>query len=252
VKFTPPRGTIRLEVRVEQKNMLRITVKDNGKGIPKDEIGRVFELFEQGSGLAEGGLGIGLTLVKSIIEMHGGMIHATSEGEGQGSDFTALLPIVISHDDVVSSNLITRQGSSDPTPENKFKVLVVDDGKSAADILAMFFEMEGIDCATAYDGLEAVELAKSFQPDLICMDLGMPHMNGLDAARVIRKTDKDVRIVALSGWGTEHDRRSTEAAGFDEHLVKPVGPDAIRSLIRRYLSDNMGKADMHRPPRATS
>lgn len=239
VKFTPKHGRIRLEIHVEQEEMLRITVKDNGKGIPKEEINRVFELFEQGNSQAEGGLGIGLTLVRSIIEMHGGMIHATSEGEGKGSDFTALLPIVVSHESVLDEAAPDRDEANNPTNGQKPRVLVVDDGKSAADILTMFFEMEGMQCATAYDGIEAVELAKTFQPDLICMDLGMPRMNGLDAARQIRKTDKSVTIIAFSGWGTEDDRRNTAAAGFDQHLVKPVTPDEIRGLIRRYLRDNV-------------
>ncbi|GAA5123080.1 PAS domain S-box protein [Luteolibacter yonseiensis] len=238
VKFTPKRGRIRLEIRVEQEEMLRITVKDNGRGIPKEELSRVFDLFEQGSSLAEGGLGIGLTLVRSIIEMHGGVIHATSEGEGRGSDFTALLPIVISSGSDAGESATHTVDSPAPPATEKPRVLVVDDGKSAADILTMFFEMEGLLCATAYDGIEAVELAKTFQPDLICMDLGMPRMNGLDAARIIRMTDKAVAIVALSGWGTDDDRRSTAAAGFDQHLVKPVSPDDIRGLIRRYLRDN--------------
>lgn len=237
VKFTPKRGRIRLEIQVEQEKMLRITVKDNGRGIPKEELSRVFDLFEQGPGQAEGGLGIGLTLVKSIVEMHGGMIHATSEGEGKGSDFTALLPIVVSDESVAGRGAPDPKESSNPSREQKPRVLVVDDGKSAADILTMFFEMEGLSCATAYDGVEAVELAKTFQPDLICMDLGMPRMSGIDAARIIRMTDKSVAIVALSGWGTEDDRRNTAAAGFDQHLVKPVSPDDIRGLIRRYLRD---------------
>jgi PAS domain S-box-containing protein len=238
VKFTPRHGRIRLEIHVEQEEMLRITVKDNGKGIPKDELNRVFDLFEQGSSQAEGGLGIGLTLVRSIIEMHGGMIHATSEGEGKGSDFTALLPIVVGYGSEAGESINHAHQTGFSSNGSKLRVLVVDDGKSAADILTMFFEMEGLQCATAYDGVEAVELAKTFQPDLICMDLGMPRMNGLDAARLIRMTDKSVAIVAFSGWGTEDDRRSTAAAGFDQHLVKPVSPDEIRGLIRRYLRDN--------------
>lgn len=116
------------------------------------------------------------------------------------------------------------------------KVLVVDDGRSAADVLALFFEMEGMETAVAYDGETAVAIAAEFQPDLVCMDLGLPHMDGYEAGRLLRNLLDRAVLIALSGWGREEDKRRTAEAGFDDHLVKPVSPADLRALVARYLN----------------
>ncbi|MFT4176912.1 MAG: ATP-binding protein [Luteolibacter sp.] len=234
VKFTPERGWIRLEARVTEDRQLEISVSDNGMGVPKSEQKRIFELFEQGTPGAEGGLGIGLTLVKSIVNMHGGEVYLHSEGADKGSEFLLRLPIVISGG--MPEEGCQGEEKQEVARKRQPRVLVVDDGKNAADILTMFFAMEGIACETAYDGLDAVEKVRSFGPDLVCMDLGMPRMNGFEAAKAIRGLNGEVTLVALSGWGTEEDRRHTAEAGFDHHLVKPVSPADLRELIRRYLT----------------
>jgi len=232
VKFTPPEGEITLTALAESDTLLNISVSDSGCGIPAALQGRVFGLFEQGDSGAKGGLGIGLTLVKSLVEMHGGSVSVDSAGDGLGTTFTVLLPVLV-------GKLAERAPEAKPkTPRSgPARVLVVDDGRNAADILAMFFQMEGFDTAVAYDGAQAVDVARNFDPDLVCMDLGMPRMDGFEAAREIRRSGKSPTLVALSGWGAESDRRRSAEAGFDIHLVKPVKPDDLRALIARFLPD---------------
>lgn len=232
VKFTPPGGKIVLEASTDSGGTLRITVQDNGRGIPLASQARIFELFEQVSDGADGGLGIGLTLVKTLTEMHGGKVSLTSAGEGSGSAFHLDFPLlVVPVPAPAKKQLPSKPAQRSVTP----RVLVADDGKSAADILAMFFRLEGMETATAYDGGSAVEIAESFKPGLVCLDLGMPVMNGYDAARRIRAIVPDAVIVALSGWGGAEDRRRSAAAGFDAHLLKPVQPADLREVISRYF-----------------
>lgn len=227
-KYTPEGGHIVLSVFVRGADTVAISVKDNGRGIEPHHQPHIFELFNQGSSGPKEGLGIGLTLVKSLIEMHGGSISLTSEGAGMGSEFVITLPGAL---------VIASPARQDNTPSVSqaagLKVLVADDGRATADILGLFFQTEGVECRTVYDGAEAVKEAGQFSPDLVCLDLGMPVMDGYEAARSIRDLNPECYLVALSGWGSEEDRRKTAEAGFHEHLVKPVSPADLRALLTR-------------------
>ena len=230
-KYTPRRGKIHLWASREEGGKLRISVKDNGKGIRPELQERIFQMFDQGAAGPKDGLGIGLTLVRSLVRMHGGEISLVSEGDGAGSEFSIVLP-----------GLVTGGGAEEkleeaaPAAAPKLRVLIADDGKPTADILNLFFKMEGMETAVAYDGAQAIDVAKTFTPDLVCLDLGMPMVDGYEAARRIREIHPDAWIVALSGWGSEADRKRTAEAGFNEHLTKPVNPSDLRALMRRRLA----------------
>lgn len=226
-KYTPQGGHIRLEATAAGES-LRIAVKDNGKGIRPEHQKRIFELFDQGASGPKDGLGIGLTLVKTLVEMHGGSIGVASAGENEGSEFSVVLPALKSGRGTAAPDENASGGGV-----RKIKVLIADDGRPTADILNLFFRMEGMETAVAYDGAEAIAVAGSFGPDLVCLDLGMPTVDGYEAARRIREIRPEAWIVALSGWGGEDDRRRTAEAGFDEHLIKPVKPGDLRNLMQR-------------------
>lgn len=231
-KYTPSGGEITVSAAVVGETGLEIRVTDNGIGIAPGLEHSIFELFDQGNQGSPDGLGIGLTLVKTIAELHGGTARASSEGAEKGSEFTLDLPVVA---------LVREEGAGElPSPvavgETRCaRVLIADDGSNTAEILSMFFELEGLETAVAYDGEQAVEVATSFKPDLVCLDIGMPRMDGIEAAKRIRAMFPDVVLAALSGWGSEEDRRKTRAAGFDVHLVKPVRPEDLREIIDRFL-----------------
>ena len=235
-KYTPDGGRIGLSARRENGSVA-ISVRDNGIGIPANMLERIFELFAQIDRPMEKGytgLGIGLTLVKSLVEMHGGRIEVHSEGPNQGSEFTVHLPIL----DAESPE--TRSAPPNAVSAKvKRRVLVVDDNKAAADMLSLVIKMLGNEIRTACDGHEAVEAAQEFQPDLILMDLGMPRMNGFDAARQIREQPwgRNIRLVALTGWGQEEDRQRTREAGFDGHLVKPAEPADLEALLANLFAN---------------
>jgi CheY-like chemotaxis protein len=228
-KYTPAGGRIQLRADREDGTVV-LTVSDDGIGIPPASLGRVFDLFSQVDRSLEkttDGLGIGLALVRGLVEMHGGTVSAHSEGEGLGSTFTVRLPLV----DVP---LPSTREAPPPTPESvKRRVLVVDDNVDGAQALAMLLRMEGNEVRTAYDGLAAVDAAREFRPDLILMDVAMPRLNGLDATRRIREQPwgRSMHIVALTGWGQETDRTQSAEAGCDDHLVKPVDPVRIETLL---------------------
>jgi signal transduction histidine kinase/ActR/RegA family two-component response regulator len=223
----------RIWITVEREaNEAVIRVKDNGVGIPADMLPRVFDMFmqvDQSLEKSHGGLGIGLTIVKRLVELHGGSIEAKSEGHGMGSEFIMRLPIVLS---LVQEQ--QEEGSVDqPRPAARHRILVVDDNMDAAGSLAMMLKLMGNEVRTAHDGLNAVETAAGFRPDLILLDIGMPKLNGYDACRRIRAQPwgRSVTIVALTGWGQDEDKRRSEQAGFDGHLVKPVEPAALERLL---------------------
>jgi PAS domain S-box-containing protein len=231
-KYTPQGG--RIWITAERKRHdVTITVRDTGIGIPANSLPTIFDMFSQIDRSIErttGGLGIGLALVKGLVELHGGTVTANSMGEGLGSTFTIHLPVL---EDRVTANDVA---SADPTPEisTSCRVLVVDDNRDGADSLAEMLRLLGNDVRTANDGIEAIAVAEAFHPQLILMDVGMPRMNGLDACRKIRSEPwgRRVTIVALTGWGQEHDRERSRAAGCDGHLVKPIDlPDLERLLV---------------------
>lgn len=168
---------------------------------------------------AHGGLGVGLTLVKQLVELHHGRVDARSPGIGKGSEFTVTLPLLseAAEDTAVPSM------AAEPVLERR-RILVVDDNKDTAESLAMLIEMSGHDVRMAYDGLQALEVVDEFRPRVIFLDIGLPKLNGFDTCRRIREQPwgKDMMVVALTGWGQEEDRRKAMEAGFDEHVVKPM------------------------------
>jgi len=209
-----------------------VTVRDNGIGLPEDMLPTVFDMFMQADRSAnrsQGGLGIGLTLVKSLVELHGGTISVHSDGPGQGSEFTVRLPVA------TETKTKSRQPASaaDASRAPSRRVLVVDDNKDAAVSLAMLLKFLGTDVDTANDGQAALAVMETNRPDVVLLDIGMPGMDGFEVARRIRERhDWDgVVLIALTGWGQTEDRNRTRAAGFDHHLVKPADITTLQSLL---------------------
>ncbi len=209
-----------------------VTVRDTGIGIPTDALPRIFDMFAQvdrSSERAAGGLGIGLALVKGLVEMHGGTVTAASEGQGRGSTFTVRLPAL----EGLPEPAVAAPDAEPAVRGPQRRMLVVDDNRDSAASMAQMLRLLGNEVATAHDGLEAVETAAAFRPEIILMDVGMPRLSGLDATRRIRETawGKDVRVIALTGWGQDGDRERSREAGCDGHLVKPVSlPDLAKLL----------------------
>ncbi len=232
-KYTPHGGRISFIAERDASEAV-IRVKDNGIGIPAEMLPVIFEMFTQiGSSLdrAQGGLGIGLTLVKRLVEMHGGTVVARSAGSGKGSEFTVRLPLAA---DILAPEKPGQQSRCD-TLEGHYLVLVVDDNRDAAHSLSMLLELKGHKVKAAFDGLEAMRALETFRPDLIVLDIGLPGMSGYEVARQIREKRelRGVVLAALTGWGQEEDRRQTREAGFDYHLVKPADPAEIEKILSR-------------------
>lgn len=230
-KYTEPGGCIWL-VAEQRGDEVVVSVRDNGTGIPPESIARVFDMFSQVDRSIErstGGLGIGLALVKGLVEMHGGRVKAESAGQGQGSTFTVTLPVL----NTASPAAGAAPDKQTPADRHKRRILVVDDNRDAADSLTTILKLIGNEVRTAYDGFEAVELAESFQPQIILMDIGMPNLNGYDAAQRIRAEmwGQDIVIVALTGWGQEMDRIQSREAGCNGHLVKPVNLADLEQML---------------------
>jgi PAS domain S-box-containing protein len=231
-KYTPEGGRIRLLAQQHGRDLV-LTVRDNGIGIPRDQLQSVFEMFVQIDRPVEQGytgLGIGLTLVKSLVEMHDGTITVHSDGPHAGAEFSVRLPVVEQAAAAESSPSDGLNGTLRPATR---RVLVVDDNKAAATILSMVVKTLGHHVCTAGDGQEAVELAEAFRPDVILMDIGMPGMNGYQAAEHIREQPwgRDILLVALTGWSHDESRRKTREAGFDHHLVKPADAEDLQRLL---------------------
>lgn len=232
-KYTPEGGRIQVHATRDGTEVV-IAVADSGIGIPGSELARVFDLFSQvrqHQGRAEGGLGIGLSIVKSLVAMHGGSVEATSPGANAGSKFIVRLPLCEARAGLPHSpSNTTEETSSRPR-----RIVVADDNRDAVLSLAVLLELQGHEVATAYDGVEAVEQVRTTQPDVVILDVGMPNMNGLEAARMIRSLPGGERIalLALTGWGQETDRLRTQEAGFDGHLVKPVSSATLAEMLAR-------------------
>jgi PAS domain S-box-containing protein len=231
VKYSDPGSRIRLIVERKGDEAV-IRVKDNGVGIPAAMLPRVFDLFTQVDRSLEksqGGLGVGLTIVKRLVEMHGGTVEAHSEGHGRGSEFVIRLPIV----KAVVPGRSQGDGERQSPPTARHRILVVDDNADAAISLALMLQLMGNEVRTAHDGLEGVDAAAAYRPDVILLDIGMPRLNGYDACRRLRETPwgKNAVIVALTGWGQDEDKRRSDEAGFDGHLVKPVEPADLEKLL---------------------
>ena len=231
-KYTEKAGRIWVTVEQDGDHVL-IRVKDTGIGIPAEMLPKVFDMFTQvdrSLERAEGGLGIGLTLVHRLVEMHGGTVEAHSEGPGRGSEFVVRLPVATELNDD------TRHEPADSEiliPPAARRILVVDDNRDSAESLVMILQMMGNDVHTAHDGLEAVAAAAEFRPEVIFLDIGLPKLNGYEAGRQIRELagGGEMVLIALTGWGQEQDRRQSREAGFDHHLTKPVDFDNLRELL---------------------
>jgi PAS domain S-box-containing protein len=230
-KYTENGGRIELGV-ARHGNIAVVRVRDNGVGIPAAMLPRIFDLFVQvdrSLARSEGGLGIGLTLVKSLVEMHGGSVEAHSEGLGRGSEFVVRLPVLQTRHDP-NPDQAERSGDY-PSPPRR--ILVVDDNVDAAASLAMLLQVEQHDVRTAHDGPTALHVAEAFRPEVIFLDIGLPRMDGYEVARRLRKQAglEKTLLVALTGYGQEEDRRRSQQAGFDAHLVKPADPVALQQLL---------------------
>jgi signal transduction histidine kinase/ActR/RegA family two-component response regulator len=229
-KYSP--AGARIELRLEERDGEVLTsVRDEGMGIAQHDLPRVFEMFYQGSAKpddAQGGLGLGLALVSQLTELHAGKVEARSAGPGKGSEFVVRLPKLA----------VKPAAAAEAEPPHarvpaKRRILVVDDNRDAAETLALMLRLEGNEVTTVFDGESAIAATAEFRPDVVLMDLGMPKVDGYEAARAIRRDRKapEVVLIALTGWGGDVDRRLSQEAGFDRHLVKPVVPTELLEIL---------------------
>jgi len=239
-KFTPERGQITVSVEVEQETdrqrWVRIAVTDTGVGITPGELPEIFNLFAQADttqGRSQGGLGIGLTLVRSFVDMHGGTVSGSSEGAGRGSTFVVRLPLLSDAEVRHSAATTTAQTLAAGTGVAARKILVVDDDRDVAESLSLWLHDSGHEVRVAHTGEQALSEARAFRPELLLIDVGLPGMNGHEAARRLRALPEidDAMLVAVTGYGQEDDRRLSREAGFDRHCVKPLSPQDLTSLL---------------------
>ncbi|MFO7325606.1 MAG: response regulator [Pseudomonadota bacterium] len=229
VKYSPEGGRIEMQLIVGEQEV-SVAVRDQGAGIEPSRLEQVFDMFYQVS-KAQGGLGIGLALVRGLVELHGGRVKALSGGVGQGSEFVLTLPRI--QDDLA---LAAQPGDDgDDACAGPMRVLVADDNRDNALSWAILVEGMGHDVAVAYDGLSAVQTAALMRPQVLLLDIGMPHLDGYEVARRIRATDwgREAFLVAVTGWGQARDRAQAREAGFDEHYTKPLDPEQLEGLLRR-------------------
>jgi CheY-like chemotaxis protein/two-component sensor histidine kinase len=229
-KYTPPGGTIRLTAQRDDQSVV-VTVTDTGIGIPRDKLASIFDMFAQVDQTLEqsqGGLGIGLTLVKRLVEMHSGSVEAQSAGEGHGSTFVVRLPAALAVAQVAQPAASETQTSS-----ATHRILVVDDNEDSADSLAILLQLTGHEVFIAHDGHTALDAAEQHRPGVVLLDIGLPSLNGYDVCRRIRQEPwgKTMVLIALTGWGQDEDRRRSQEAGFDGHLVKPVDHTRLLTLL---------------------
>jgi PAS domain S-box-containing protein len=233
-KYTDPAGHIELSVSV-QDSVLCLSVKDDGIGIARESLSGIFEMFSQvdsASERAEGGLGIGLALVKGIVDLHGGSVSAQSAGPGLGSEFFVRLPLKPGD----ATTLSVSDSDVPPLAAARRRVLVADDNKDAADALAMLLELSGHEVRVAHGGRAALSLAQTFRPDLAILDIGMPDLSGYDVAAQLRREPWGgaIVLIALTGWGRDDDRQRATNAGFDQHMTKPVNPEKLEAFLSNY------------------
>jgi PAS domain S-box-containing protein len=232
-KFTPLGGRIELSVAADQ-DWAVVTVRDNGIGISPSMVPLVFNMFTQGDreqAPIAGGLGIGLTLVRKLAEMHGGTVDAASEGPGLGSEFTVRLPLAAASR--TSAGDSPADGGRDRTAMTPLRIVVADDNVDSAESLALLLKLSGHDARTVHDGMQALALVRTFKPHAMVLDIGMPGMDGNAVVAALRAdpTAANILLIAASGWGQPEDKARSREAGFDHHLVKPVEPDELLSLL---------------------
>jgi len=233
-RYTKPNGRILLTSERREGEAL-VRVCDNGLGIPEDMLPLVFEMFTQvdrPQERSQGGLGIGLSLVRGLVEMHGGKVEAYSDGPGRGSEFVVRLPLLTEEPERQEVQAPDGQTQKATAPHAR-RILIVEDNRDGADSLALLLELMGNNVRTVYDGASALEAATEYRPDVVLLDIGLPGRDGYEVAREIRASPhlNGVVLIAQTGWGQEEDYRRTTEAGFNHHLVKPVDPQKLKELL---------------------
>jgi len=232
-KFTPPGGTIQFKIEDENGDYV-FRIRDSGFGIDPDQLPRLFEPFYQVQRTPKrpnSGLGVGLTLVQKLAEMHGGSVSAFSEGLGKGSEFVVRIPARVEENLEASKKTSPSRKSHNDVPSRR--ILVVDDNRDAAESLRMLLCQLGHKVESAHDGFQAISLVEAYCPEVIIMDIGMPGMDGYEAVRIIRERKANCRpvLIAMTGWGQDSDKKKSKAAGFHHHLVKPVRLTTLQDLL---------------------
>jgi two-component system CheB/CheR fusion protein len=241
VKYSPMNSTVYFTLTHEQHEAV-IRVRDHGRGIESGVLPRIFELFVQGEQSIErpeGGLGIGLTLLRALVDLHGGRVSAASDGPGQGSEFTVWLPLARTGSAADAEPVI-------PPSRSVQRVVLVEDQDDARQMLSMLLESRGLEVSTAADGADGAALIEQIRPDLALVDLGLPRMDGYDVARRVRAGNPDIYLVALTGYGQDTDVRAALEAGFDEHLTKPADPELLDAVLtgrNAGLKAKLGEAE---------
>jgi CheY-like chemotaxis protein len=237
-KYTDPEGHITLTARLVNAE-LEISIRDDGIGLTPESLPGLFTMFSQVNSAidrAEGGLGIGLALVKGLVTLHGGRVEARSEGLGRGSEFVIHLP----HKVLAPATAVTQddnEGAANASAVRRGHILVADDNRDAAESLALVLRFSGYQVSIAFGGAEALETASRERPRAAIIDIGMPGMSGHEVARRMRLEawGRNAVLIALTGWGQEQDKQAAKAAGFDEHLTKPVDPEAVERILDKLL-----------------
>jgi CheY-like chemotaxis protein/two-component sensor histidine kinase len=255
-KYTDEGGHVELTLDYEERRDgdgdAILKVKDNGRGISKDVLDRLFEPSTHEERLnsgAHGGLGIGLIVVRGLVQMHGGSVEARSEGPGRGSQFTVRLPL-LSTEEFKMTVAPTRDplpaaAAAAPAEENALRILVVDDNQDSACSMTLLLELQGHQVHVAHAGQAALQIASQCNPEVILLDIGMPGMNGYEVAKHLRSQPafSDTLLIAVTGYGRASDVKQTESAGFDHHLVKPIDYDKLQSLLEARSSRRAGSTD---------
>jgi signal transduction histidine kinase/CheY-like chemotaxis protein len=238
-KFTPHGGRIALTATRTATNLL-ITVTDSGIGFDPSAAPMLFEMFSQANAAAEGsegGLGIGLSLVRGLVQLHGGTVGAHSRGKGLGSEFTITLPAAMLSPTASPPHVTPVVSASPAAAAKRARVLIADDNRDAADSIGLLLQLEGHEVFVAHSGNEAIALGRLHRPDVVILDIGMPDIDGYEVARLARREawGEHAYLVALTGWGQTDDKQSARAAGFDRHLTKPAAPDVVSELIATFI-----------------
>ncbi|MGW8393151.1 hybrid sensor histidine kinase/response regulator [Pseudoduganella sp. HUAS MS19] len=242
-KFSPPRSTIHLHAEVDGEDIV-FTVRDHGAGLEPEARSRIFDLFVQGqAGRVHtlGGLGIGLSLTQRFTRMHGGSVTVASEGSGKGCEFVLRMPIVVPERRSKERHI---QGTPKGLADDALRILIVDDNEDGADMLRVMLEMEGYTVAMAHDGQGAIDVAGRYRPQVILMDIGLPDMQGYEAARRIREREgrEDTVFIAMTGWGHDEARRQASEAGMQHYLVKPVDLNVLRKHLAEIREQALQRA----------